>query len=322
LQYSRDLAGKWLIHHDDFIDYWIHSSDKDKKLYLIVINDVNFSDNKGINEILNKISSNTKHNNAFIILSSKNTDKENFDFLSEESAIEDGQYFLGRTIDLGYNQIPANNTELFSKIQEYKVEKKESLEEFDIKEGLKIHLGTIVGTQKKHYFKFGNNTENYHAIVGGQSGKGKSVLLNTLIRRGIESYSSNHLKFMLFDCKGVEFNDFDIDDYILERESTPDVHVIMDKLKLIENEFQRRRELFKEHNVKSIEQLISKGIDLYRLVCIVDEFQFLFPVSDYKISQQAEDLLVSKILRTGRSFGIHLIVATQSLGDGVELNLW
>jgi DNA segregation ATPase FtsK/SpoIIIE-like protein len=73
--------------------------------------------------------------------------------------------------------------------------------------------------------------------------------------------------------------------------------------------------------VKSIEQLIDKGIEIYRLVCIIDEFQFLFPSADYKTSQFSEDLLVSKIIRTGRSFGIHLIVATQSLGDSVRRSI-
>ena len=32
-------------------------------------------------------------------------------------------------------------------------------------------------------------------------------------------------------------------------------------------------------------------------------------------------MLVNKIIRTGRSFGIHLIVATQSLGDGVRRSI-
>jgi parallel beta-helix repeat protein len=241
---------------------------------------------------------------------------DNYAFFSADYKLKHDDYFYkGNKLDLEFDESK-------EKIKNYSLSFSQANEStsdtYNIEDGLRIPIGSLVSNGKPFHFKIACGTENYHAIIGGQSGKGKSVLLNTLIRRGIGKYPSSALKFMLFDCKGVEFNDFEIDDYIIERESTPDVHVIMEKLKLIDEEFKKRRELFKEHNVKSIEQLVSKGVELYRLVCIVDEFQFLFPVADYKISQFSEDLLVSKILRTGRSFGIHLIVATQSLGDGVR----
>ena len=77
----------------------------------------------------------------------------------------------------------------------------------------------------------------------------------------------------------------------------------------------------KEHDVRDIKELRNKGIVLYRLVCIIDEFQNLFTASDYKIQNFAEELLVSKLLKQSRSLGIHLIVATQSLGDGVRSSI-
>lgn len=319
LQYSKDLISKELLHYDSFIDYWKNSQDKNKKYVVFIINHSGFVKNNYITELIGRITTNTKNNNAFFILSDEQSKVANYTFFNGEFKLSQDSYFYkGYKLDLEFEKSKEKIADYISSFNLTNQANESSADTYDIKDGLRIPIGCSVSNGKPFHFRFACGTENYHAIIGGQSGKGKSVLLNTLIRRGMEKFHSRNLKFMLFDCKGVEFNDFEIDEYILERESTPDVHVIMEKLKLIDEEFQRRREIFKEHNVKSIEQLVSKGIDLYRLVCIIDEFQFLFPVTDYKISQFAEDLLVSKILRTGRSFGIHLIVATQSLGDGVR----
>ena len=193
----------------------------------------------------------------------------------------------------------------------------EKEEKYDIKEGIKIPIGKISNNNKLFHFELGGKTDNYHAIIGGQSGKGKSVLLETIIKRACEKYNSSDLKFMLFDCKGVEFNDFNIDEYILLRENSGNIQTIVEKLKAVEDEFQRRTEILREHNVKDIKELRNIGINLYRLICIIDEFQDLFTASDYKIQNFAEELLVSK----SRALGIHLIVATQSLGDGVRSSI-
>lgn len=319
LQYSKDLISKELLHYDSFIDYWKNSKDKNKKYVVFIINHSEFVKSNYITELIGRITTNTKNNNSFFILSDEESKVANYTFFNADFKLsQDSHFYKGNILDLEFEKSKENTKKYISYFNLINQANESTSDNYDIKDGLRIPIGSLMANGKPFHFRFASGTENYHAIIGGQSGKGKSVLLNTLIRRGMEKFHSRNLKFMLFDCKGVEFNDFEIDEYIIERESTPDVHVIIEKLKLIDEEFQRRRELFKEHNVKSIEQLVSKGIDLYRLVCIIDEFQFLFPVTDYKISQFAEDLLVSKILRTGRSFGIHLIVATQSLGDGVR----
>lgn len=319
IQYSIGLITKELLHFDGFVDYWTNSQDKHKKYVLFIINNGDFSKNKSTTELINKITANTKNNNAYFILSDEESKTDNYSFFSADFELKQGaRYYKGNKIDLEFDKSTERITNYISTFTSINQTNDISADVYNTEEGIKIPIGNLVLNGKPFHFRFGCGTDNYSAIIGGQPGKGKSVLLNTIIRRGIEKYSSNTLKFMLFDCKGVEFNDFEIDNYIIERESTSDIHVIIEKLKLIDFEFQKRRELFAEYKVKSIEQLISKGIELYRLVCIIDEFQFLFPTADYKISQFAEDILVSKILRTGRSFGIHLIVATQSLGDGVR----
>lgn len=321
IQYSKEFINNKLLRFNGFLDYWVNSGDSQKQYTLFILNDSNFVRNTAITDIIGRITANTKNNNSFFILSDLDSRKQNFSFFNSEFNIEHHAPFYNELkIDLEYDKVKERIFENLHAIKGKQSQKTVTLETFDIKEGLKIPIGITLNNKKTHHFKFGNGTENYHAIIGGQSGKGKSVLLNTIIKRGMEKYRKDELRFMLFDCKGVEFNEYQGDPYVLECQSTANIPTIVEKLKVIEQEFENRRELFRQHGAKKIEDLYAKGISAYRIVCVIDEFQFLFQ-SDFKIAQFAEDLLVSKMIRTGRSFGIHLIVATQSLGDSVRRSI-
>ena len=323
IEYSKELINNKLFSYDSFIDYWNKSEDSDKSYSVFVINDSNFISNNSttVNHI-NRITANTKNNNSFFILTDEESSKDKFSFFNSEFTIQNlTKYYNDLIIDLEYEKAQEKLLKNLGEIKIREEQKPIAIETHDIKDGLKIKIGTSVLKRKNFYFRFGCGTENYHAIIGGQSGKGKSVLLNTIINNTMNSYKESEVKFVLFDCKGVEFNEYKNNKFVIECQSTADISLVVEKLKIIEEEFEKRRELFKTNNVKSIEALLEKNITLNRIVCIIDEFQFLFSQSDYKIGQFAEDLLVNKIIRTGRSFGIHLIVATQSLGDGVRRSI-
>ncbi|TAH30103.1 MAG: DNA translocase FtsK [Cytophagales bacterium] len=185
--------------------------------------------------------------------------------------------------------------------------------------GIKIPIGKV-GTQP-HNFTFGFDSDNYHAIIGGQSGKGKSVLLNNIIALGIDTYSPNELRFVLCDCKGTEFSEYksiDENAHIQVFCSSSDVEKGIKVVNFIDDELKRRETIFSEVNAKNIDDYVLKsGKPMPRLICIIDEFQVLF-TSTVKNTNYVESILVTKVLRVGRSFGIHLIVCTQSLGDGVR----
>lgn len=321
IQYSKDFINNKLIRFNGFLDYWVNSGDSEKQYTIFVLNDSNFVKSTAITDTINRITANTKNNNSFFILSDLDDRKSSFSFFNSEFTVENHRPFYNELkLDLEYDKVKDKIVESLSAIKRKQGQKTVMLETFSIKEGIKIPIGILHNNKKQHHFKFGNGTENYHAIIGGQSGKGKSVLLNSIIKGGMEKYRKDDLRFMLFDCKGVEFNEYQNDPYVLECQSTANIPTIVEKLKLIEQEFETRRVLFRQHGAKKIEDLYDKGVSVYRIVCIIDEFQFLFS-GDFKIAQFAEDLLVSKMIRTGRSFGIHLIVATQSLGDSVRRSI-
>ena len=51
-----------------------------------------------------------------------------------------------------------------------------------------------------------NSGDYIHAFILGQSGSGKSVLLNNIITSAINKYAPEDLMLYLMDFKGVEFN--------------------------------------------------------------------------------------------------------------------
>lgn len=190
---------------------------------------------------------------------------------------------------------------------------------FELTEGLRIPIGKVAG--QTHYFTIGHETDNYHGIIGGQPGKGKTILLNNIIAKGIETYSNEELKYFLIDCAGVGFQEFKSSNHIQELCSSSNVEVCVESVKKLEEEMLNRETLFKDNNVAELKDYIKKtGNKLPRIICIIDEFHVLFTGSS-RISSYVETVLVDKVIRIGRKFGIHLLVSTQSLGGGVRKSI-
>ncbi|MCL2005940.1 MAG: hypothetical protein FWG73_07215, partial [Planctomycetaceae bacterium] len=81
-------------------------------------------------------------------------------------------------------------------------------------------------------------------------------------------------------------------------------------LKWFQGEITRRNDEFKKSGVKDISGLRKNGKPMPRILIVMDEFQVL--INDASVTEEAYRLL-SDILRRGRSAGIHILLATQSL---------
>ncbi len=185
--------------------------------------------------------------------------------------------------------------------------------------GLRIPIGKVAG--RTHYFTIGHETDNYHGIIGGQPGKGKTVLLNNIIARGIESYSPDELRFVLLDCAGVGFQEFIESNHVQVLRSSSKVEECVEVIKKIEEELDRREALFREAKVAELKDYLQKtGKPLPRFLCLIDEFHVLF-TGKSRTGAYVETILVERVIRIGRKFGIHLIVSTQSLGGGVRRSI-
>ena len=220
------------------------------------------------------------------------------------------------TLKLDRNDI--NSEKLNLTIKEILNQNKQDVN-FELTDGLRIPIGKVAG--QTHYFTIGHETDNYHGIIGGQPGKGKTILLNNIIAKGIETYNSDELKYFLIDCAGVGFQEFKNSNHIQELCSSSNVEICVESVKKLEEEMLNREALFKENNVAELKDYIKKtGVKLPRIICIIDEFHVLFTGSS-RISSYVETILVDKVIRIGRKFGIHLLVSTQSLGGGVRKSI-
>jgi len=191
--------------------------------------------------------------------------------------------------------------------------------EDDKADGLRIPIGKTSG--QTHYLTFGFETDNYSAIIGGQAGKGKSNLLNNIIGRGMETYSSDELRFAIIDCSGVGFYEFEDAPNVELMCRSSDVEKCLIAVQYIEKEFARREVLFQEAGVADLKKYrVKTGLPLPRLICLIDEFHVLFTGKE-KFSSYFDTILVDKVIRIGRKFGFHLVTCTQSLGGGVRRSI-
>lgn len=187
---------------------------------------------------------------------------------------------------------------------------KEKAAEMPRHSGIRVPIGTKGG--HPFYLELADQTTS--ALVGGAPGSGKSVLLHNIVLGIIEHYSPQEVQLVLMDLKdGMEFAVYHGHPSVQHFLHGADAGKGVEALEKIEAARAARGELFRERGVNSIarwnEAFPSEPMP--RIVVVVDEFQRLFEAS-FKEKNQINDLL-AKLARLGRSVGIHLIMASQSL---------
>jgi DNA segregation ATPase FtsK/SpoIIIE, S-DNA-T family len=161
-----------------------------------------------------------------------------------------------------------------------------------------------------------------HWLIGGRSGSGKTAFLINVLYGLCSRYSPDDLTLYLLDFKeGVSFREFTPTDR--DPSWIPHARAVgiesdraygLAVLRELDTEMTRRSLLFKDAGVTRFADL-RETMPLARIVCVIDEFQVLLGGDD-RLARQAVSLLES-VARKGRSYGIHLILASQTL-RGVE----
>ncbi len=170
---------------------------------------------------------------------------------------------------------------------------------------------------KEVCFEIGN--EQNHTLICDHSGSGKSNFLHVLIQNLAFYYAPNEVQLFLLDYKeGVEFNAY-VADTPLEHARLVSVASSISYgitfLKWLCDEIQKRADRFKQFNVKDLSDY-RKHDEMPRLIVVIDEFQVLF--SDNKSTKAVEGHL-NTLLKKGRSYGVHLVLATQTM-HGTDIN--
>ncbi len=163
-----------------------------------------------------------------------------------------------------------------------------------------------------------------HTLICGRNGSGKSNFLHVLIQNLAFYYAPNEIQLFLLDYKeGVEFNAYakeGILEYARLVSVASSVGFGVSFLSWLDKEMKKRGEMFKQFNVKDLSDYRKHG-EMPRLIVVIDEFQVLFSDSSTKDKERVEAYLTN-ILKKGRSYGVHLILATQTMhGPGINNSL-
>ncbi len=172
---------------------------------------------------------------------------------------------------------------------------------------------------KEVCFEIGN-AQN-HTLICGRSGSGKSNFLHVLIQNLAFYYASNEVQLFLLDYKeGVEFNAY-TNPSPLEHARlvsvASSVGFGVSFLSWLCKEMQERANLFKQFKVKDLSDY-RKHEKMPRLIVVIDEFQVLFSDKSTQVKESVEQSL-NTLLKKGRSYGVHLILATQTM-RGTDIN--
>ena len=179
--------------------------------------------------------------------------------------------------------------------------------------GLRVQIGTD-SRGEPQYFVMGSGVV-HHGLVGGDVRMGKTNLLHVLISQLALRYPPDELELYLLDFKEVEF-----DAYLTERlphgraiTSRTDREFGLSMLRKFHEEIDRRARLCRESGTTNLPEYRQEtGQVLPRALAIMDEFQVMFADED-RIAREAARLLAD-IAKRGATFGLHLLLATQSPG--------
>jgi hypothetical protein len=184
-------------------------------------------------------------------------------------------------------------------------------------------LRTVIGRIGREPVTLAFDDATPHWLVGGRTGSGKTVFLLDVLYGLAARYSPDELALYLLDFKeGVSFTEFVPTGHdaswipharAVGIESDREYGVAV--LRELRRELNRRANALKRHGVTKLADLPRDGKPVPRVVAVVDEFHVLFAGND-ALAREAVALL-EELARKGRSYGIHLVLASQSM-SGIE----
>ena len=190
----------------------------------------------------------------------------------------------------------------------------------ETREVLRVPIGRS-GATKFQYLEIGKGTRQ-HALIAGKTGSGKSTLFHVIITNLALRCSPEEVEFYLVDFKkGVEFKCYG-------SRRLPHARVVavesdrefgLSVLQRVDDELRRRGEWFRKVGAQDLAGYKRLGgtESVPRTLLMIDEFQEFFTEED-RVSQGAA-VLLDRIVRQGRAFGIHVILGSQTLGGAYTL---
>lgn len=146
-----------------------------------------------------------------------------------------------------------------------------------------------------------------HLLIAGQTGSGKSVMINTLLTSLLYRNSPSDMRLILVDPKQVEMAPYEAIPHLLAPIITEPEKTIS-ALKWAVNEMERRYDLLAEQKIRDIRSYNAKNLEeaMPYIIIVVDELADLMMIA----ARDVEALIV-RLAQKARAVGIHLVLATQ-----------
>lgn len=159
-----------------------------------------------------------------------------------------------------------------------------------------------------------------HALIAGQTGSGKSVLMHNLIFNLMMEYPPWELDLYLADFKRVEFSKYMTGSarapHIAACAATSEIRYVISLIRHLVDCMNAREDFLKIAGFQKIAKFREARPDMVlpRILLIVDEFQQLFLEASVSESEQIHRMLTA-IVKKGRATGVHIIFASQDLSQ-------
>lgn len=149
-----------------------------------------------------------------------------------------------------------------------------------------------------------------HLLIAGQTGSGKSVLLNSMLLSVMMIYTPEEVEMILVDPKYIELSTFE--DSPFTKSVITEAEDAVCELENLVDEMNSRYKTFLESKSKNISSYNrkTKSVKMKRILMVFDEYAALME-ENKDLAKRLESAI--KILsQKARAAGIHLIICTQS----------
>lgn len=216
---------------------------------------------------------------------------------------------------------------------------KDRQKELDITKSLAVPIG-LKSENEVISLDLHEKHDGPHMLVAGTTGSGKSEAILTYLMGLCMCYTPEQVNLLLVDMKGGDFirrmgalphvvgTVSDIDSISEDNNINPDntEYMLSRFLRAMKAEIRRRKKLFKDLNVKDIDEYVKKqrngesAVALPHLFLVVDEFTELMQFSEDNPSIDFKKE-ISSLARIGRSLGFHIILISQNIEGAITDNI-